>query len=121
MKKPATILSLVLLLAAAILVYLNFGDSWSQSEKLEGYDPEQEQAEYEANKPDDPIQAAPVSGVNPPHGQPGHRCDLPVGASLDQPVNPQLDGSILNATTRVNPPHGQPGHRCDLPVGAALP
>ncbi len=24
-------------------------------------------------------------GMNPPHGQPGHRCDIPVGAPLDSP------------------------------------
>ncbi len=27
--------------------------------------------------------AATPAGMNPPHGQPGHRCDIPVGAPLD--------------------------------------
>jgi hypothetical protein len=25
------------------------------------------------------------AGMNPPHGQPGHRCEIPVGAPLDSP------------------------------------
>ena len=78
-----------------------------------------------------------VSNPNPPHGQPNHRCDIPVGASLDTP--PQPTGSSTSpvfqnqappantpqapAATNVsnpNPPHGQPNHRCDIPVGASL-
>ena len=89
-------------------------------------------------------------GMNPPHGQPGHDCKIPVG----QP----LDGSTLNKTTSstpvitnnnnagprvnnggprvgtpfqntsqptktapgMNPPHGQPGHDCSIPVGQPL-
>ncbi len=83
--------------------------------------------------------------LNPPHGQPGHRCEIPVGAPLDgsggnnTPViqaQPQTNQSPVikstgnvpvngantnNATTgKVNPPHGQPGHRCEIPVGAPL-
>lgn len=26
------------------------------------------------------------SGINPPHGQPNHRCDIPVGAPLNSPL-----------------------------------
>lgn len=85
--------------------------------------------------------------VNPPHGQPGHRCDIAVGAPLDgaapaskpgataaQPapagaipaapstVSPKPAGSAATPTTApgTNPPHGQPGHRCDIAVGAPL-
>ena len=29
-----------------------------------------------------PASAAPAGAVNPPHGQPGHTCDIPVGAPL---------------------------------------
>lgn len=66
--------------------------------------------------------------INPPHGQPGHDCAVPVGAPLptagsatQQPVAP----SFLQPTTApegvtVNPPHGQPGHDCAVPVGAPL-
>lgn len=84
-------------------------------------------------------------GMNPAHGQPGHRCDIAVGAPLSskpaantptvtQPISIQPPSSP--ATTPVvttsapvtapatgpglNPAHGQPGHRCDIAVGAPL-
>ena len=89
-------------------------------------------------------QQAPVSkvaaGMNPAHGQPGHRCDIQVGAPLNSPPGkpaaqpittpvqtqqPQGAPSILNAPSAntavgMNPAHGQPGHRCDIAVGAPL-
>ena len=75
--------------------------------------------------------------VNPAHGQPGHRCDIPVGAPLDGSSKQQTikktqspviknSGSVpvnsnnTSASGNVNPAHGQPGHRCDIPVGAPL-
>jgi len=71
--------------------------------------------------------------LNPAHGQPGHRCDLAVGAPLTNsdgtPVpaaNPQnIQSAPVNTAPapsglKVNPPHGQPGHRCDIQVGAPL-
>ena len=68
-----------------------------------------------------------VTGLNPAHGQPGHRCDIPVGASLSLPVQPNLNAqpSLTPPTTQgaiagLNPPHGQPGHSCAIPVGAPL-
>lgn len=55
-----------------------------------------------------------AQGLNPPHGYPGHRCDLKVGEALTS--KPET-----KATTQgLNPPHGQPGHRCDIAVGAPL-
>jgi hypothetical protein len=78
-------------------------------------------------------------GMNPPHGQPGHRCDIAVGAPLNSPVakpsaqpsitpgksvtiNPSANGTVTPAVTApgMNPPHGQDGHRCDIAVGAPL-
>nr|WP_319269814.1 hypothetical protein [uncultured Draconibacterium sp.] len=61
-----------------------------------------------------PISYTPAgtSQINPPHGQPGHRCDIPVGSPLP---------TTASNTTKINPPHGQPGHRCDIPVGSPLP
>ena len=82
--------------------------------------------------------------LNPPHGQPGHRCDIPVGAPLNskpaaQPaaaqqqvtqqqivIDPQQAQQHTGTTEpgfsgKPNPPHGQPGHRCDIAVGAILP
>lgn len=66
--------------------------------------------------------------LNPAHGQPGHRCELPVGAPLTGNASAQTPTTIPVATTQqaapagltLNPAHGQPGHRCDLPVGAPL-
>ena len=88
-----------------------------------------------------------VSGMNPPHGQPGHRCEIPVGAPLNskpavkqqqttQLINqkpaekPVMKINSGNGSTTIegvttlpgmNPPHGQEGHRCDIAVGAPLP
>ena len=91
-----------------------------------------------------------AAGMNPAHGQPGHRCDIPVGAPLNQPAAPKgaanpaqpavsaapsISPSTAPAITPVkssanqpaaktapgmNPAHGQPGHRCDIAVGAPL-
>ncbi|MHC0439867.1 hypothetical protein [Flavobacterium sp. 3-210] len=83
-----------------------------------------------------------TKGLNPAHGQPGHRCDIAVGAPLNSAppqqgqvvaqapqmvqVNPNQKNVVTTTTTPVkvakgmNPPHGQSGHRCDIPVGAPL-
>lgn len=87
------------------------------------------------------------AGMNPPHGQPKHRCDIPVGSPLNTPVaktvstpkttvvstpvetNTTVTVPPLLATTPettptpegMNPPHGQAKHRCDIAVGAPLP
>ena len=81
-------------------------------------------------------------GMNPPHGQPGHRCDVKDGAPLSSaparvatqptPNTPQIVSApqpVANAAAPapttitqkgMNPAHGQPGHRCDISVGAPL-
>ena len=68
-------------------------------------------------------------GMNPAHGQPGHRCDIAVGAPLNsQPTTPvtkqtdQLAQPVATTKTApgMNPPHGEPGHRCDIAVGEPL-
>lgn len=71
--------------------------------------------------------------LNPEHGLPGHRCDLPVGAPLtgaspaqtiqatdNTTPSSNVSPIRLNQTPAVNPPHGEPGHDCAVPVGAAL-
>ena len=71
-----------------------------------------------------------TAAVNPAHGQPNHRCDIPVGASMDLPVQPsfnvqptvapptpKIKGAVASG---VNPPHGELGHDCSIPVGAPL-
>lgn len=93
------------------------------------------------------VPSAPASGVklNPPHGEPGHLCEIEVGAplpvdvELPEPVEvtPARPTPVALPTTSVlnrpintavpsgpkpqfNPPHGQPWHTCDLEVGAPL-
>jgi hypothetical protein len=82
-----------------------------------------------------PVKVA--KGMNPSHGQPGHRCDIAVGAPLNSPVAtskatapqvvsntnvtvPSASASATPTPKGMNPPHGQPGHRCDIPVGSPL-
>jgi hypothetical protein len=87
-----------------------------------------------------PTTVAPAStakGMNPQHGQPGHRCDIPVGAPLNsastnaktttaavtsKPTVTMTPTTTTTVTTPkgMNPPHGQAGHRCDIPVGSPL-
>lgn len=72
-----------------------------------------------------------ASGLNPAHGQPGHRCDIPEGSPLSSipaaTANaPQTITSTPSPAPKtvtavgMNPPHGEPGHRCDISVGAPL-
>lgn len=107
-----------------------------------------DQAGIQSSSAPAPLATAP--GMNPPHGQPGHRCDIPVGQPLNgtpaaatpvtQNVNVsggntiQIDpnavspgkitldnnGKQVKTAPGMNPPHGQPGHRCDIPVGQPL-
>lgn len=85
---------------------------------------------------------APKGAVNPAHGEPGHRCELPVGAPLTggpAPASTTPSSSVAPAPTittsapvitpsqpavktgpGLNPAHGQPGHRCDIAVGDPL-
>jgi hypothetical protein len=89
-------------------------------------------------------QTATAPGMNPPHGEPNHRCDIAVGAPLNskpvpattqpttvstQPatVSTQQPAVTMKEVTNtqktapgMNPPHGEPNHRCDIAVGAPL-
>lgn len=79
--------------------------------------------------------------LNPKHGEPGHRCDIPEGAPLNsKPAAASTPATATTATAAptitqvsaptatpakvtapgMNPPHGQPGHRCDIAEGAPL-
>lgn len=58
--------------------------------------------------------------LNPPHGQPGHICEIPVGQPLPTSGN-ATNTSSNDSGQRLNPPHGQPGHVCEIPVGQPLP
>ena len=80
--------------------------------------------------------------LNPEHGAPGHRCEIPVGAPLNSAagsapvsapastaapmmIKPQTPAQPankinVNSNARLNPAHGQPGHDCSIPVGQPL-
>lgn len=83
--------------------------------------------------------------LNPPHGQPYHRCEIAVGAPLNNApqqnsapqfvpqlnsanntINPNtispspVPGKAISTKPALNPAHGQPHHRCDIEVGAPL-
>ncbi len=97
-----------------------------------------------------PVQASNTGArLNPPHGEPGHRCEIGVGEPLPEdgstppPATPPQDiiqGQPLDVTTTMvdpgqapdpnavklpsgtpNPPHGSPGHDCNVQVGEPLP
>ncbi|NTS39283.1 hypothetical protein HRG84_00070 [Flavisolibacter sp. BT320] len=83
-----------------------------------------------------------TAALNPEHGAPGHRCDIPVGTPLNSapanaaapaanpaPIQMQTPPPMLppptltqpvNSNARLNPAHGQPGHDCSIPVGQPL-
>jgi hypothetical protein len=85
-------------------------------------------AEEAVNTPQKTEAATEGVKVNPAHGLPGHRCDLPVGAPLNSATANQTPVSELPSTSvspirvdqkpDVNPPHGEPYHDCSIPVGA---
>ncbi|MGA9213539.1 hypothetical protein [Kaistella sp.] len=82
--------------------------------------------------------------LNPEHGQPYHRCEIPVGAPIDSapaqnaatqvmpqqnvssnnfntnPISPAASTADVGPKPALNPAHGEPHHRCDLQVGAPL-
>ena len=121
------------------------GEAWlKQTVGGQNQQPVQQQAVQQSTT----TQVQTTAGLNPPHGQPGHRCEIPVGAPLDskpaqktqpqttqvvttkpaeQPVmkiNSNSGSTTITGTSTppgMNPPHGQEGHRCDIAVGAPLP
>ena len=67
--------------------------------------------------------------LNPEHGQPGHRCEIAVGAPLNSTPSattapkislPTPQPIMPGSSVTLNPPHGQPGHDCAIPVGQPL-
>lgn len=90
-----------------------------------------EKEEVAAEKPSseemkDNMSKSAETKYNPAHGVEGHRCDLPVGAPLDQASasnTPEMTSSpvrLKSAAPKINPPHGEPGHDCSVPVGGEL-
>ncbi|MCU7614341.1 hypothetical protein N0B16_07815 [Chryseobacterium sp. GMJ5] len=79
-----------------------------------------------------PVKTAP--GMNPPHGEPNHRCDIPVGQPLNSKPAPQQASNQNTAIPAaapqqvaangpkptLNPAHGEPFHDCAKKVGDPL-
>jgi hypothetical protein len=76
-----------------------------------------------------------IAGLNPAHGEPGHRCDISVGAPLNSPATTSSAQPVQTITSSApvaapvtgglntgspNPAHGEPGHDCSIAVGAPL-
>lgn len=119
-------------------------DSSSSDDAKENNGPDVVQQEPAKEEAPVNIQTAPAAAstaaLNPPHGEPGHDCAIPVGAPLDgsggtaqpaanvqpaaqpftQPATQPASTSTLPAGT-PNPAHGEPGHDCAVAVGAPLP
>ncbi len=80
-----------------------------------------------------PVQTTTSKGaVNPAHGMPGHRCDIPEGAPLNSaPISTSIPANAgpslvqppapAGKSVKLNPAHGQPGHDCAVAVGQPLP
>jgi hypothetical protein len=112
------------------------GEAWlKQRVDGQGQQKPVQQQPQQAVQTQQQVQTAP--GMNPPHGQPGHRCDISVGAPLNSPAKSGAISTQSQAITtkaapaapaaqpapaglKINPAHGQPGHRCELAVGAPL-
>ncbi|MCP9199139.1 hypothetical protein MKO06_04415 [Gramella sp. GC03-9] len=119
MKKLNTISAIILILVSSLVL----------SCKDEPKSEEQQESAAQTTSSEDMKQNMAKSSdlkYNPAHGEEGHRCDLPVGAPLDQPkASQQQDMTISpvrlkSAMPKINPPHGEPGHDCSVPVGAEL-
>jgi hypothetical protein len=78
--------------------------------------------------PAQPNNAKSTVALNPEHGQPGHRCEIAVGAPLNSAPTtaapkvslPTPQPIVPGSSVTLNPPHGQPGHDCAVPVGQPL-
>lgn len=62
----------------------------AQAESHEGHDHSHEGHNHGPEGHTETASAQQAQGMNPPHGQPGHRCDIPVGAPLDSPPQRQV-------------------------------
>ncbi len=104
-----------------------------QKQQVPALQQNQEQPSSINAEPDQPVEAETTEQPsmeqnnaevmrNPPHGEPFHRCDIPVGAPLNSPPANTTRQTTEQTSAEVmrNPPHGEPNHRCDIPVGAPL-
>ncbi len=138
--------------AVVALAFASCGET--KKEPVTDPNPQIETTDQNAVTPTEPVAVETTNAngseaLNPAHGQPGHRCDIAVGAPLSTPAGGQAatpsqpatpaagngqpflvnDQAKQNAGSTaatpasgtLNPAHGQPGHRCDIQVGQPLP
>ncbi|HSP12488.1 MAG TPA: hypothetical protein VLO29_08165 [Salegentibacter sp.] len=126
MKNSATKILLSLL-----VVSLGLFTSCKDEEKTT--DTGNETESVNSNTQESSTTASEAPELNPKHGEPFHRCDIPEGAPLSQAASTQQNTNTPSTSTqspvrmkssssdiKVNPPHGEPGHSCSVPVGAPL-
>jgi hypothetical protein len=142
MKKATPLVIIAAFVGAASILAFTLTDVFSGEQRFA--------ANHSSSLSSDPNFKKTIAGssltYNPPHGKPGHRCDVPDGALLPKAAategllfkDPVSNGNVsalspalanLPATTSpegatqstsLNPAHGKPGHRCDVAVGAPL-
>ena len=133
--KAITIIGAAFLLVSFAACENNSGNS-SNVQNPTLFDNNQSAQPATANAGSNTVANGTEIALNPEHGKPGHRCDLPVGAPLNGSApatqsNNQIitvpstntaaaDQSNAAPTNGLNPEHGKPGHRCDIAVGAPL-
>lgn len=133
--KAITIMGAVVLLVSFAACENNTGNS-SNVQNPTLFDNNQSVQPASANAGSNTIANGTEIALNPEHGKPGHRCDLPVGAPLNGSAPPtQSNNQVINVPSTntatadqsnsapangLNPEHGKPGHRCDIAVGAPL-
>lgn len=124
-SKKTKKISLVLFSLGALLLY-----SCRENPKTEDKSTSQTETTTTVEKKAAPVKSNDEIALNPAHGQPGHRCDISVGAPLNSAATPVktntqssdvlLDNGTVLPAGSLNPSHGQPGHRCDIKVGDPL-
>ncbi|HRH65026.1 MAG TPA: hypothetical protein PLU53_01885 [Bacteroidia bacterium] len=79
-----------------------------------------QQAELPAGQPAvSAAQNQTATGMNPAHGQPGHRCDIAVGAPLNSPV--QQNSTVAPAPLNASPNMSAPQNITIPPVSQGAP
>ncbi len=116
-----------MILSSVALISCREETKQTEEEDLEKAPPTTPAGEIDENNKSDSDNS--TAKVNPKHGEPDHRCDIPVGAPLDQATsqtsseNNEMNESpirLRSSKPKINPPHGKPGHDCSVPVGAEL-
>ena len=119
------------ILLSVLVISLGLFTSCKDEEKTAETDNETENVSSTNQESSTETSEAPE--LNPKHGEPFHRCDIPEGAPLDQAASTQQNTNTpststespvrvkgSSSSTNVNPPHGEPGHTCSVPVGAPI-